>query len=104
MTGAVRRFFDQKENLGGSAQQQQASTDLQGEFALDIPGSVTEAVIVVASPGRTLEGFSVFMNEDPVTLELAPRGGTLRLHWPPGGLPLQFTFNGHLIPSSDLFV
>lgn len=90
--------------LGASAQQQQATTDLQGGFALDIPGSVTEAVIVVASPGRTLEGFSVFTNEDPVTLELAPRGGTLKLRWPAGGLPLQFTFNGHLLPSSDLFV
>jgi hypothetical protein len=90
--------------LGGSAQQKQATTDLQGGFSLDVPSSAPEIIIIVAAPGRTLESFSVPTNQDPVTLDLASRGGTLRLRWTPGALPLQFTFNDHLLVSTDVFL
>jgi hypothetical protein len=90
--------------LAGTARQEQATTDLAGGFALDVPNSVTDATVVVASPGRTLESFSVSTNQDPISLELAGRGGTLKLQWTPGAIPLQFTFNDHFLPSSDVFV
>jgi len=90
--------------LGGSAQQKQATTDLQGGFALDVPSSVTEMSIIVASPGRTLESFIVPTDQDAITFDLASRGGTLRLRWAPGAVPLQFTFNDHFLPSTDVFV
>lgn len=91
--------------LGGSARQEQATTDLQGGFSLDIPASATEAVIIVSSPGRTLDSFSVSTQQDtPVALDLAPHGGTLRLRWAPGALPLQFAFNDHFLASTDAFL
>jgi Carboxypeptidase regulatory-like domain len=91
--------------LAGSARQEQATTDLMGGFALDVPGSVTETVITVAAPGRTLESFSAPTNQDdPVALDLAGHGGTLRLRWAHGTLPLQFTFNDHFLASTDVFL
>jgi hypothetical protein len=90
--------------MGGSAQRQDATTDLQGGFALDVPGSAAEAIVIVGAPGRTLESFSVPTNQDSVALELAPRGGALRLWWTSGALPLQFSFNDHLLPSLDVFM
>ncbi len=90
--------------LGGSAQRQEAITDLQGGFTLDVPRSVSETIITVAAPGRTLESFSVSTKQDSVTLELASRGGTLKLRWTPGALPLRFTFNDHFLASPDVFM
>ncbi len=90
--------------LGGSARQEQAITDLQGGFAVEVPNSATEIVITVAAPGRTLESFSVPTNQDAIDLDLASRGGTLRVRWASGALPLQFTFNEHLLASTDVFV
>ncbi len=87
--------------LGGSARIEEATTDLQGGFAFDIPGTITEATIVVGAPGRTLESFVVPANQDQVALDLAARGGTLVLRW--SGLPLQFTFNDHFLPYTDVF-
>lgn len=89
--------------LGGSAQQKQATTDLQGGFAIDVPYAATETVITVAAPGRTLESFIVPADQDPAALDLASRGGTLRLRWAPGASPLQFTFNDHFLASTDAF-
>ena len=90
--------------LGGSARQEQAITDLQGGFAVDVPNSATEIVITVAAPGRTLESFSVPTNQDSIALDLASRGGGLRVRWASGALPLQFTFNDHPLASTDVFV
>jgi len=91
--------------LAGRARQEQATTDLQGGFTIEVPSSVSEAILIVAAPGRTLESFSVPTNQDdPVTLDLASRGGTLRLRWTHGDLPLQFTFNDHVLASPDVFL
>ena len=89
--------------LGGSARQEQTITDLQGGFAVDVPSSATEIIITVAAPGRTLESFSVPTNQDAIDLDLASRGGTLRVRWASGALPLQFTFNDHPLVSTDVF-
>ena len=90
--------------LGMSAQQKQTTTDLQGAFALEVPTSATETIVTVASPGRTLESFSVTTQDDPIALDLASRGGALKLRWTPGALPLQFKFNDHLLVASDVFI
>ena len=89
--------------LGASAQVTQTTTDLLGGFALDVPSSATETVIIVAAPGRTLESFSVSRDQDPIALDLASRGGTLILKWVSGPGPLEFAFNDHLLPSPDAF-
>lgn len=89
---------------GGSAQQKETTTDLGGRFALDVPQSVAEAVIIVGAPGRTLESFSVPADREPINLELAPRGGTLVLRWSSGSLPLRFAFNDHFMASPDMFL
>jgi len=89
--------------LGGSARQEQATTDLEGGFGFDVPNSVNDVIIVVWSPGRTLETFDVPTNQDPIALELAPRGGTLKLIWTSGVKPIKITFNDQLIPTNDLF-
>ena len=91
--------------IAGSARQEQATTDLQGSFAIEVPSSVSEAIITVAAPSRTLESFSVPTNrDDPIVLDLASRGGTLRLRWNHGELPLQFAFNDHVLASPDVFL
>jgi hypothetical protein len=87
--------------LGASAQQKQMTSDLQGGFSFEVPNSATNAIVTVASPGRTLESFSVPTDQDTITLDLAPQGGTLKLRWTVGALPLQFTFNDHLLPLPD---
>ena len=88
--------------LGGSARQEQATTDLEGGFGFEVPNSVNDVIIVVWSPGRTLETFDVSTNQDSIALELAPRGGTLKLIWT-SGEPLKITFNDQLLPPNDLF-
>jgi len=90
--------------LGGSARQEQATTDLDGGFGLDVPDSVNDIIVVVSSPGRTLESFDVPTNQDPVALELASRGGALKLIWTSGVKPLKITFNDQLFPTNDLFL
>ena len=87
--------------LGTTAQQAQATTDLQGQFSFDVPSSASEAIIVIAAPGRALQAFNVPTNQDQVTLDLAPRGGTLSLHWTSSDLPLRFAFNDHLVPAVE---
>jgi len=90
--------------LGGSAQREEATTDLQGAFALQVPDSVNETTIIVSAPGRTLQSFSVPTHQGAVALELAPRGGILKLRWAPGKIPLEFAFNDHYLASSDVFL
>jgi hypothetical protein len=79
----------------------QSTTDLQGGFAFDVPSPVTEATIVVGAPGRTLESFGVSTSQDTIALDLAARGGTLVLRW--NAAPLQFTYNDHFLPWTDMF-
>jgi hypothetical protein len=90
--------------LGDSWQQQQATTDLDGSFTFDLPGPATSAIIIVGAPGKTLESFSVPTNQDTIALEMASRGGSLRLQWKPGDRPLRFTFNDHFLLSADVFL
>jgi len=90
--------------LGGSAQQKQGTTDLQGGFSLDVPNAAAEVIVTVAAPGRTIESFSVPTNQDSFALDLAPHGGTLKLRWAPGALPLQFAFNDHFLAPTDAFL
>lgn len=90
--------------LGGTWQQQQATTNLDGSFTFEVPSSATEAIIIVGAPSRTLESFSVPTNQDSIDLELASRGGGLQLRWKPGDVPLRFMFNDHLLMSADVFV
>jgi hypothetical protein len=90
--------------LGTSWTQQQATTDLDGSFTFDLPASATDAIVNVAAPGRPLESFSVPINQDLITLELASRGGSLRLQWKPGDRPLLFTFNDHFLMAADVFL
>jgi len=88
--------------LGGIAQQQQTTTDLQGRFTFDVPSSVSQATVVVGAPGRTLESFAI-PTGDEVTLNLSAHGGTLDLQWKPGDLPLKFAYNDVLLPSPEVF-
>jgi hypothetical protein len=89
--------------LGDTWTQQQATTDLAGGFTFDVPNAARDAIIVVGAPGRTLESFSVPTNQDTISLELASRGGTLRLQWKPDGSPLGLFFNDHLLMTADAF-
>jgi len=89
--------------LGVTWKQQQATTDLEGGFTFDVPNGAEEAILIVGAPGRTLESFSVPAKQDLINVELAPRGGTLRLFWKPGGPPVSFLFNDHLLMTSDVF-
>ncbi len=88
--------------LGGIAQQQQTTTDIQGRFSFDVPSSVSQATVVVGAPGRTLESFTIATG-DEVTLNLSARGGALDLQWKPGDLPLRFAYNDVLLPSPEVF-
>jgi hypothetical protein len=90
--------------MGTSWTQQQATTDLDGSFTFNLPASATDAIISVAAPGRPLESFRVPTNQDLIRVELASRGGALRLQWKAGDLPLTFTFDDHFLMSADVFL
>lgn len=86
---------------GGAAQQEKATTDLDGRFALEIPASAESVVLVVAAHGRTLQVFSAPGGGQPAVLDLSPRGGELRLQWPAGAKRLRVLFNGVFAPMPD---
>jgi hypothetical protein len=89
--------------LGGTAQQERVTTDLQGRFAVDIPLSSATVTLVVGVAGRTLHPFTVVPVEQGVVVDVAPRGGELRLRWPAGTRPIRIVFNdGVFLPLSDL--
>jgi hypothetical protein len=89
--------------LAGTTQQEQAMTDIEGRFTFDVPSSASQAVVVVGSPGRTMQAFAVSTDQDSVSLDLSPHGGRLEVQWKPGDLPLRFAYNDVETPSSDLF-
>lgn len=88
--------------VAGSANREETTTDLQGQFSIDVPAGAAEVIIIAGSPGRTLETFSVPATSNSVVLQMAPVGGTLHLKWPPGASPLTVTFNDHWTPSVEL--
>ncbi|HYC89398.1 MAG TPA: carboxypeptidase-like regulatory domain-containing protein [Thermoanaerobaculia bacterium] len=89
--------------LGGTAQQERVTTDLQGRFALDIPLASATVTLVVGVAGRTLHPFTVVPVEQGVEVDVAPRGGELRLRWPAGTRPIRIVFNdGVFLPLPDL--
>jgi hypothetical protein len=90
--------------LGGSAPQKQATSDLLGGFTIDVPNAATEVIVTVAAPGRTLESFNVPTNQDSFAVNLATRGGTLKLRWTAGAVPLNLAFNDHFLATTDVFV
>lgn len=89
--------------VGGSAQQKRATTDLQGRFKLDIAGSAGEVILIVGAPGRSLHAFGIPVSSDPITLDIAPRGGELNLRWLESMAPLRMFFNDKMIPVPDLW-
>lgn len=89
--------------LGSTAQQQRATTDLQGRFALDVPSASANVTLIVGVAGRTLHPFTVVPVAEDVVVDVAPLGGELRLRWPPGTRPIKITFNhGVPVPLPDL--
>jgi hypothetical protein len=89
--------------LGNTAKQERVTTDLQGRFGLDVPLASASVTLVVAIAGRTLHPFHVVPVEQGVMVDVAPRGGELRLRWPAGTTPIRITFNeGVALPLGDL--
>jgi hypothetical protein len=89
--------------LGGSAKREEATSDLQGQFSINVPDGAAEVLLVIGSPGRTLQTFSVPAAISSAELQLAPAGGTLHLKWSPGVTPLSATFNDQFEPATELF-
>ena len=88
--------------LGGAAQQERRVTDLEGRFELAIPASSTVVTFVVGAAGRTLHAFRLPADKS-LSLDIAPRGGRLRLRYPQAANPVRVTFNDTAaIPFSDL--
>jgi len=87
---------------GGAAQQERATTDINGGFTLKAPESAPEMILVVGSPGRPLQAFTVAVPQRAVLLELPPRGGALRLRLPQKSQPMRVLFNDIMLPVSDL--
>ncbi|HEX2059977.1 MAG TPA: carboxypeptidase-like regulatory domain-containing protein, partial [Thermoanaerobaculia bacterium] len=87
---------------GGAAQQERATTDVHGAFALQAPESAPEMILVVGAPGRPLHGFTLSVPQDAAVLELPARGGSLHLRWPAEARPVRLLFNEMMIPISDL--
>ena len=84
---------------GGPALQQRSVTGLDGGFDLSFPAAATQISLVVAAPGRSLQAFAMPPTDRPVTLDVSPAGGTLRLHL--GAHPL-LTSQGAMIPIPEV--
>lgn len=86
---------------GGPALQERTVTGLDGGFELSFPAAASQISLLVAAPGRTLQAFAMPPADRPVTLEIAPSGGTLRLHMA-GATRTWLTSQGALIPIPDV--
>jgi hypothetical protein len=88
--------------VGATAQQERTTTDLEGRFAMKIPAAATVVDLVVGVAGRTLHPFQV-SSDRPISVDVAPRGGTLSLRWPAAIRAVRVTFNDTVvIPFPDL--
>jgi hypothetical protein len=85
----------------GPAMQQRAVTGLDGGFELLFPAAASQISLLVAAPGRTLQAFASTPSDTPVTLDVAPTGGTLRLHLT-GASRIWLTSQGAMITLNDL--
>jgi hypothetical protein len=87
---------------GGMARMAQAVSGLEGEFELSFPTTAPTIMLIVASPGRTLQAYTVSPADDPIRLELAPAGGTIRLSRPEKATRPLLVYNGTDIPMHHL--
>ena len=87
---------------GGMARMAQAVSGLEGEFELSFPTTAPTIMLIVASPGRTLQAYTVSQSEDPIRLELAPVGGTIRLSRPDKATRPLLVYDGTDIPMHHL--
>jgi hypothetical protein len=90
--------------LDGAARQEKTVTALDGSFTLQFPASASEVLLLVASAGRTMQGYSITGRPRSTTLELAPVGGTLHLMWTKGASQLRIFFNGTTLPLNDVLL
>ena len=85
----------------GPARRQATVSDVDGSFRLSFAEGVTNVVLLIAAAGRTFQAFSVAPAGKDVHLDLAPTGGTLRLHVPPNTSRPNIRYQGAVIPLSD---
>lgn len=65
---------------------QDARTDLDGSFAVDVPKSTSSAVAIVSPPGQALRAVELTPAEAPTEIPVGSAGGTLEISWlAPGG-------------------
>jgi carboxypeptidase family protein len=82
--------------------QVRAVSDMTGRFELRFPASTRRALIAVRAPGRVLQSFEVAVGSEPVTLDLAPVGGMVRIRYPPESSAVMLRRFGVLVPPIDL--
>jgi hypothetical protein len=86
----------------GMAHQQRAVSGLDGRFELDFPDTATEALLIGAAAGRTLEAYRMPIGDSTATLDIAAAGGSLRLRLSPGASHPVLSYNGIPMPMPDV--
>jgi hypothetical protein len=65
--------------LEGQGRRVKTVTDIDGTFKLSIPSTTSEVLLYVAAAGKTFQAYNATGARDPLRLELASAGGTLRV-------------------------
>lgn len=88
--------------VAGWVSQVRTASDLTGRFELQLPASTRRALVAVRAAGRVLQSFDLAVGDKPALLDLATRGGTVRLLLPPSPSTFVLQRDGVVVPTIDL--
>lgn len=87
---------------------QDARTDIDGSFGMDVPQRTSSALLVVSPPGQALRVVERPVGEAPAEVAVSSAGGTLEVSWlAPGaeieeGKSLSLAVDGLPLPGAEL--
>ncbi|HYC92424.1 MAG TPA: carboxypeptidase-like regulatory domain-containing protein [Thermoanaerobaculia bacterium] len=87
---------------GSIAERLTAVSDVDGHFELSLPGGATELRLIAAAAGRVMQAQRVPVDSRPIRIDLGSSGGTLAFRIPQGAQRPYLTYQGVILPFSDL--
>lgn len=88
---------------GGGGRGPSDVSGINGEFELSFSGHGTEAAVIVAAAGCTLQAFRTPISDEPLHIDLARAGGLLHAEFPKAAAAGTIAYNGINLYLGDLF-